>query len=177
MNNISSVCTYVFCKNEKGEICTLVGKRTSSAPTGANLYTPPMGMVELGENPYDAAVRECFEETGIKLFKNKLKYHDKENYQMLGQQYTGVNFYIVLSGNIYEYPIGKGDGENEHFIWLPLTQIDNIQWAFGTKDKINEIIYKLTREKNTICLTESELKYVINESVKKVYLTLIERYI
>lgn len=176
MNNISSVCTYVFCKNEKGEICTLVGKRTSSAPTGANLYTPPMGMVELGENPYDAAVRECFEEAGIKLFKNKIKYHDKESYQMFGKQYTGVNFYIVLNGNISEYPIGKGDGENEHFIWLPLTQIDNIQWAFGTKDKINEIIYKLTKGKNSICLTESELKHVINESVKKVYQTLIERY-
>ena len=69
MNNIASVCTYVFCNNDNGEICTLVGKRTSTSPTGANLYTPPMGMVELGENPYDATVRECFEETGIKIGK------------------------------------------------------------------------------------------------------------
>ena len=172
MNNIASVCTYVFCNNDNGEICTLVGKRTSTSPTGANLYTPPMGMVEPEENPYDATVRECFEETGIKLPKHKVVSYDTETYQMQGKQYTGANFYAVLDGTINEYPIGDGDGENEKFIWLPLSKIKTIPWAFGTGSKIKEILNKLnirTKEK-TIKLTESDLKKVISESVKKILL-------
>ena len=169
MNNIASVCTDVFCNNDNGEICTLVGKRTSTSLTGANLYTPPMGMVEPGENPYDATVRECFEETGIKLPKHKVVSYDTEIYKMQGKQYTGANFYAFLDGTISNYPIGEGDGENEKFIWLPLSKIKTIPWAFGTGNKIKEILNKLNiAKKNTIRLTESELKRVISESVKKV---------
>jgi 8-oxo-dGTP pyrophosphatase MutT (NUDIX family) len=175
MNNIASVCTYVFCNNDNGEICTLVGKRTSTSPTGANLYTPPMGMVEQGENPYDATVRECFEETGIKLPKHKVVSYDTETYPMQGKQYTGANFYAFLDGTISNYPIGEGDGENEKFIWVPLSKIKTIPWAFGTGNKMREILNKLKIEmaKNTIRLTESELKKIISESVKR---TLSERY-
>ena len=131
-----------------------------------------MGMVEPEENPYDATVRECFEETGIKLPKHKVVSYDTETYQMQGKQYTGANFYAVLDGTINEYPIGEGDGENEKFIWLPLSKIKTIPWAFGTGSKIKEILNKLnirTKEK-TIKLTESDLKKVISESVKKILL-------
>lgn len=147
-----------------------MGKRTSTSPTGANLYTPPMGMVEIGENPYDATVRECFEETGIKLPKHKVVSYDTETYPMQGKQYTGANFYAFLDGTISNYPIGDGDGENEKFIWIPLSKIKTIPWAFGTGNKMREIMNKLKIEmaKNTIRLTESELKKIISESVKKV---------
>ena len=164
MENISSICTYVFAKNNNEEICTLIGKRTSTAPTGANLYTPPMGMVEKNENPYDAAVRECFEETGIKLPKNNLIMHDKENYNMRGKLCTGINFYILLNGDIDDYTVGEGDGENEKFIWLPLSKKNNIKWAFNTYNKLNEIIPKLN---TTNKLTESHIKQIVRKTLRQ----------
>lgn len=164
MNDITSVCTYVFCYNEIGELCTLVGRRTSSAPTGANMFTPPMGMVEYRENPYDAAVRECFEETNILIPKNELKYYDTETYFMRGKQCFGANFYIILKGTTNKHTIGIGDGENDKFIWLPLSKIDSITWAFGTNNKIKEIISNF--KENIVELSFNDLKDIINESIK-----------
>ena len=170
MKNISSVCTYVFGFNEKGEVCTLVGKRTSSAPTGANLFSPPMGMVDYLENPIDAAIRECFEETNIRLPKNDLIFFDTENYQMRGRINIGANFYIILKGNINDYPIGNGDGENERFIWLPLSKINTIQWAFGTNNKIKEIINKnnISMNEQKIKLNDKVLHNIIKESINSI---------
>lgn len=166
MNDITSVCTYVFCYNETGELCTLVGRRTSSAPTGANMFTPPMGMVEYGENPYDAAVRECFEETNILIPKNELKYYDTETYFMRGKQCFGANFYIILKGTTNKHTIGIGDGENDKFIWLPLSKIDSITWAFGTNNKIKEIISNF--KENIVELSFNDLKDIIHESIKRI---------
>lgn len=60
------------------------------------------------------------------------------------------------------------DGENEKFIWIPLSKIKTIPWAFGTGNKIKEILNKVNMaKKNTIKLTESELKKIISESVRR----------
>jgi len=43
-------------------------------PTNASwwgTYSIPKGRVEKGESPFDAALRECEEETGIKIVKNE----------------------------------------------------------------------------------------------------------
>ena len=62
-----SSCSYIFCKNEENVWCILGGKRGSSSFSGKNLYNPPMGMKEYGENAVQCAVRECMEETGLSL--------------------------------------------------------------------------------------------------------------
>ncbi len=38
----------------------------------ANDWIPPGGHIELGETPSDAAVRECYEELGVKISKTQL---------------------------------------------------------------------------------------------------------
>ena len=161
-NRIDSICVYIFCKDETNKACVLAGKRSSKVHTGQNLFNPPMGMVDEGENPLDAAVRECLEESGVHINKNHIKIFDKTSYPMMGRMNTGLNLYVLLSGTTSNYPIGQGDGENHRFQWLPITQVSTLKWAFGTDEKMREII---THIRTTIRKSNKrQLKPSINES-------------
>lgn len=45
-----------------------------------NLHDIPKGKIEVGEDPLDAAIRECFEETGLLFFEEELNYCGKFKY-------------------------------------------------------------------------------------------------
>lgn len=129
--DIVSVAVYIFAKNEKGETFVLAGKRGSSAPTGANKMNPPMGMIDWGESPVEAAVREIEEETGLKIKKEDLVDRGDEEYK--NRKGTGgKNYTVLLSGKISDYVIGEGDGENSKFSWVKVSSIKDDDWAFGT---------------------------------------------
>lgn len=56
--------------NPKGQI--LLGKRLSKHGTGT--WAPPGGHLEFGETPEQCAVRELFEETGVKFEPTNFKF-------------------------------------------------------------------------------------------------------
>lgn len=63
--------TVVLVKNRK----VLLGLRGYEVETAKNTYAFPGGRMDYGENsPEDALVREIFEETGLKIKKNKLTF-------------------------------------------------------------------------------------------------------
>ncbi len=45
-----------------------------------NLHDIPKGKIEVGEDSLDAAIRECFEETGLLFFEEELNYCGKFKY-------------------------------------------------------------------------------------------------
>ena len=45
-----------------------------------NLHDIPKGKIDEGEDPLDAAIRECFEETGLLFFEEELHYCGKFKY-------------------------------------------------------------------------------------------------
>ena len=51
---------------KRGDGYFLIGLRSTSVPL-SGLWEFPGGKVEIGENAKDAAVRECFEETGLRV--------------------------------------------------------------------------------------------------------------
>lgn len=58
-----NICSIV--KTEEGEKLVLI--KQYRYPIGERVYEFPAGLVEEGENPREAAVRELFEETGLSL--------------------------------------------------------------------------------------------------------------
>ena len=85
-------------------------------------WNPPMGHLHKGESMIDGAIRECFEESGVKLEKKYLKLISKEDY--------GNVYKVMLPGTIEDYPPKKGDEENAKFKWLPIEEIGNLDWAW-----------------------------------------------
>ena len=64
------ICSNVFIRKD-GKY--LVIRRSPKKKLAPNIVSPVGGKVLLGENPYQAAVREAFEETGLKIKNIKLE--------------------------------------------------------------------------------------------------------
>lgn len=77
--NKSVSAVYLFDKNDKA----LMQLRDNIKIRNSNMWVPPGGHKNKGENSYDCAIREFFEETGYfckKLFKVGSIIENNENY-------------------------------------------------------------------------------------------------
>lgn len=123
---------YAYCLDDKEEdYCILCAKRIEGDEKGK--WNPPMGHLHVGESPKDGAVRECEEESGVKIPKSKLQVGSYEDW--------GRNYWVILDGTIKDWPVGKGDGENTKFEWKNVYGLfygkdKDLEWAWNTKDFI-----------------------------------------
>jgi 8-oxo-dGTP pyrophosphatase MutT (NUDIX family) len=123
---------YAYCLDDKEEdYCILCAKRIEGDEKGK--WNPPMGHLHVGESPKDGAVRECEEESGVKIPKSKLQVGSYEDW--------GRNYWVILDGTIKDWPVGKGDGENSKFEWKNVYGLfygkdKDLEWAWNTKDFI-----------------------------------------
>lgn len=101
--------------NPKGEILLL---RRSDKVSRAHGWDLPGGGVDKGENPYDSAIRELFEETGITI--NNLSLVDT-SFQLEGDDE------VVIIGYA-----GRADHKDPSLSW----EHDAFEWVSQTK--INE---------------------------------------
>jgi 8-oxo-dGTP pyrophosphatase MutT (NUDIX family) len=139
-----SVATYIFCRNDNGEICVLGGKRRGNNNGGKyNVPTGCVGDTYFNESVLDAAVREVKEESGISLPKSLLKDIGDEEYSSRYGIGVGKNFMVILNGTTNEYRTGMGDGENDRFRWIPISAVDKLEWAFNMNKKIHNIVKSL----------------------------------
>ena len=118
-----SSAVYAYAKNNNGEWCILAAKRNKKWDDEGGKMNPPMGHRHKYESPEDGAVRECEEESGIKFDKKDLVLASKEDW--------GTNFKIYLPGKTSDYKPGEGDEENTKFKWIPVSEIDNYDWAWS----------------------------------------------
>ncbi len=103
----------IILKNRSGKI--LVGKRkTVHAP----YYSIPGGHLEEGESFEECAVREVFEETGIKIPTDCIKVialtNDLATYKESGRHYISV---ILFTDNFSGEPELKEPDKCEGWIW------------------------------------------------------------
>lgn len=143
-NHYSSVATYIFCVNNQGQRCVLAGKRRGFGSEG--MYNVPTGLV--GDNDYnesveDAAIREVSEEAGLTISKGLLRDAGETPYSNRFGKQLGKNFVVCLEGTTDDYRLGKGDGENDPFTWIPEEMIDRIPWAFGMDKIVKQLINRL----------------------------------
>ena len=148
-----SAATYVYCNDKKGKLHILCAKRIKFPDDEmGGKWNPPMGHLHKGESMIDGAIRECFEESGVKLEKKYLKLISKEDY--------GNVYKVMLPGTIEDYPPKKGDEENGKFKWLPIEEIGNLEWAW-TCGKIakklakSETLNETTEERMSLLLLEA----------------------
>ena len=140
----SSVATYIFCVNNQGQRCVLAGKRRGFGSAG--MYNVPTGLV--GDNDYnesveDASVREVYEESGLRISKSLLRDAGDTPYRNRYGEQLGKNFVVCLEGTTDDYRLGRGDGENDPFIWIPEEAIDAVPWAFGMDKIVKQLINRL----------------------------------
>lgn len=127
----------VFIKNEK----ILLGHPTNSPWNGT--YSPPKGGIEKDETIEESAVRESFEEVGLKYDVEKLK--SKETFivdykNAKGKRYKNVIFFIVYIDDNEWLDINNNCVDD--ILDKNQLQLEEIDWAgFLTKEEAEVKIF------------------------------------
>lgn len=143
-----AVIAILFAYDLKGKQYVLTVKRGKGTPdpeyVGANCL--PCGYLDFDETTQEAAARELFEETGVKvnpedlhlLSINDNPFDDK-------RQNVTFRYFIEIKGipveGISQILTSKFSEEDEIELikFIPVTEIDNYKWAFNHDKIINQL--------------------------------------
>lgn len=148
----NNVHLFLYCKNKNGEWCLLASQRGRSGKWNA-----VAGFLDYYESLSKAAARECYEETGVIVDPEKLKCVDTKSFvnKMNAQSQDVITTFVgVLNGVTDNYPTSTEnaeEGEVSAVMWIPLSEINNYQWALGHGKKALEwanVFLKNKIEKN-----------------------------
>lgn len=102
MSNLDkSVVTGVLVQNPEGKF--LLVKKPDNVGPYAGMYLPPGGGIDDGESADDAALRELFEETGVKVKNLKRVFFDDD----VTENWAGVTKHLI--GLLYTADYVSGD--------------------------------------------------------------------
>lgn len=133
-----TVCITVFAEDDSGNLCVLANKRGPDCPDFVGYWVCPCGYLDFNETVVEAAARECFEETGVRIPTSTIRftrYNDdpKANLQNISLRFTVQLGQVVNTTNIYNE--GK---ETSEIKWIPVKDIDSYKWAFNHDQLIKE---------------------------------------
>ena len=132
-----AVCITVYITNSKGELCVLANKRGPGCPDYVGYWVCPCGYLDFDETTKEAAARECFEETGIEVPLDKIKFVGYEDSVDANLQNVTFRFSAKLNelppSPTNKYNVGK---ETEDIKWIPVKNVNKYKWAFGHKQLI-----------------------------------------
>jgi ADP-ribose pyrophosphatase len=121
LNGTNPDSVVIIATDEKGE--RILVSREFRMAVGNWVYNFPAGLIDEGENPYESARRELWEETGLELY---------EIDDFIGPSYSAVGF----SNEINVCVVGKARGE-----FKPSTStVEEIEAGWYTKDEIRKLL-------------------------------------
>lgn len=137
-----AVATAVMIK-DGGQWYVLANERGPGTPDYHGYWNLPCGYLDYNETAEEAAVREVYEETGIRCENIKNIGHStspNENRQ-------NVCFFFVsfLNGSIDDYEFSKDnmeEGEVGGIKWVPVDQAENVKWAFDHDGVLQKVFRK-----------------------------------
>jgi len=144
------VCAmFIFATDENGDIHVLANKRGTGVPT-PGYWNCPCGHLDFDETCLECAVRETFEETGIKINQNDLMLFDINDRDFESKdQSIGFVYYTLLQGKMIEdmKPSKKNMEKNEveEVKWINVDDLKDYDWAFNHEKRIEQILKVICR--------------------------------
>lgn len=166
----AAVATAVLL-DDNGKWYVLANQRGSGTPDYQGYWNLPCGYLDYNENAETAAIREVYEETGIRLSSvTSFGYSTdpRENRQNV------VFFFVsILKGSVDNYPFSRDnmeEGEVEGIQWVPLDKCDGFQWAFDHDELINKVVNRyshLINKEDTLNMSTMTILHKAIEAVNK----------
>ena len=136
----------VFGYNKDNEICVLANKRGEGCEFNNFLWNVPGGFIDFDESAEQAAVRELYEETGVKVSSAEVTLavfdtEPKGNRQTMTASFThrlpdDVDVEDIETTNEHSEP-----GEVAEIKFIPIKEIDKYQWTRGQRRKIRAALH------------------------------------
>lgn len=133
---------FVFCKDDNGEYCVLANKRGIGTPDFQGFWNVPCGYLEFNVNGEENCKKEVFEETGVNVPIDCFKFLGINSNPTENRQNVSIRYYAILEEPISTYSITNSNSEKnevDDIKWIPLSKIDEYQWAFNHNFIIKEI--------------------------------------
>ena len=141
---------FAFCKDEEGDWCVLASERGEEAADFRGMWNCPCGYLDFDETTKECAVRECFEETGVKLPIESLIFIGYEDDPVkANRQNVTFRFAAKIEDRITsDFKFSKEHNEGKEvgkIAWVKVKDIDNYEWAFNHKNRIVEIFNQMIK--------------------------------
>lgn len=141
---------FAFCKDADGDWCVLALERGKEAADFRGMWNCPCGYLDYDETTKECAVRECFEETGVKLPIESLIFIGYEDDPITAnRQNVTFRFAAKIENHVTtDFKFSKENNEGAEvgeIKWVKIKDIDNYEWAFNHKNRIVEIFNQLIK--------------------------------
>ena len=138
-----AVAMFTFCKNKDGEWCVLASERGEEAADFQGYWNSVCGYLDYNETTKEAAVRETYEECGIKLDASQIQFVGYEDNPSANHQNVTFRFCTFIKDKTTDdFTFSKEHNEGKEvgkIMWMRINEIDNYQWAFNHGKRIKEI--------------------------------------
>ena len=129
-----------------GHYSVLAEKRGEGTPDFQGMWCCPCGFLEGDENAKEGIKRETYEETGIKVEYDKIRFVEAEtepalcnngNVTLRHTGFLGKQEKIEWKKDWRE-DFGGEKNEVAEVAWIPISHVDRYEWAFGHAEVIKE---------------------------------------
>lgn len=135
-----AIAVFVFCKID-GTWCVLANKRGPGTPDFQGMWNCTCGYLEADETAEEGCARETLEETGYIINPAQLSLAGVETRPEVCEHGNVTLRYFAMLDKMPERTTPEGGEENEvdEVKWIPLTELDNYEWAFNHRNRIYDI--------------------------------------
>ena len=137
-----SVATVGFIFTFNNGLLVLAVKRGKGAPDNIGKWCAPCGYLDFDESLKQCCTREIFEETNLKVSPDILQPFGIDDVPK-GRQNITHRFWNFNQAYIYQTVYAKGTepDETEDAKWIPISDINHYDWAFGHKRHIACLVW------------------------------------
>lgn len=129
-----AVACFIY-KIEGGNGYVLVNKRGKGTPDYQGYYNCICGYLDYGETLKEACAREAFEECGVTIDPNKLKFFGYNDDPSESKQNVTFRFGYMFNNQSDKFEPDKARGGEKDEVtsieWIPVDDIDDYKFAFG----------------------------------------------
>lgn len=143
----SRACTvtlFVFTKNSDGEWCVLANKRGDKVPDFKGRWNIPCGYIDFDESGEEAAQRECYEETNVFIPLESVKFYSAYTNPSANKQNISLHYVSIFNEDLTNaFNLSdehSEDGEVSEIQWIPISKINEYNWAFGHDVLVNRLL-------------------------------------
>ena len=132
----------ILINNVLHVLCNKRGKRTSEA---ALLWNLPSGYLDWDETGEQAAIRETYEECGIQIPIDLVKEVEHSTSPSENRQNIIFRYFAQLPSEFANIKFSTEHSEEDEVRdvkWIPVTELDNYEFAWKQKETILRIISK-----------------------------------